>query len=201
MLTWLFITRWGNSLLLLPAASGIGLGLWFGGERPVAWRWAAYFGGAVLLVLATKVAFLGWGIGIRELDFTGISGHSMLAAAVLPTLAWWLTQERDDATRGRAVAVGASLAVVIGVSRVLLSAHSAFEVATGLLLGFAVAWATIPRGPVVDRRGQLRWLVLVALLATGTVSRVGDSDEAHGIVSQIAMRLSGHSDVYQRWVS
>ncbi len=201
MLAWLFLTRWGNSLLLLPTASCIGVGLWLDGDRPIAWRWAAWFGGAVLLVLATKVAFLGWGIGIRALDFTGISGHSTLAAAVLPMLAWWLTQERDDASRLRAVAIAVGFAAAVGVSRIWLSTHSGAEVAAGLALGFAVAWRTIPRVPLVDPRGQLRWIVLVVLLAVGTVSRVGESDDAHGIVTAIAMRLSGHADVYHRWTS
>ncbi len=201
MPAWMFLTRWGNSLLLLPTASCIAAGLWLDGERPIAWRWSCWFGGAVLLVLATKVAFLGWGIGIRALDFTGISGHSTLAAAVLPMLAWWLTQERDAASRARAVAIGAVLAAAVGVSRLPLSAHSASEVVTGLALGFAVAARTIPREPAFDPHGPLRWLVLAALLAVGSVSDVGNSDEAHGIVALIALKLSGHDVVYQRWPS
>ena len=131
MTVWMFLTRWGNSLLLVPTASWIGLSLWAVGERPVAWRWVLYFGAALLLVLGTKVAFLGWGIGSRSLNFTGISGHSTLAAAVLPMLAWWLTQERGRTTQLRAVFGAALFAIVVGVSRILLSAHSVSEVVTG----------------------------------------------------------------------
>ena len=122
MNAWMFLTRWGNSLLLLPAASCICIGLWAGGERRVAWKWAVCFGAAVLLVFATKVAFLGWGIGSRTLDFTGISGHSMLAAAVLPMLGWWLTQERSPETQRNATIAGTVVACIIGASRLLLSA-------------------------------------------------------------------------------
>jgi membrane-associated phospholipid phosphatase len=199
MTVWMFLTRWGNSLLLLPTASWIGVSLWAVGERPVAWRWVIYFGIALGLVLATKIAFLGWGIGSRALDFTGISGHSTLAAAVLPMLAWWLTQERPRATQLRAV-VGASLfAIVVGVSRILLSAHSPSEVVAGLALGLAVSWLAIPHGTVSVRNlAHLRWFVLFVLIAVGSLSRVGESGEAHGIVVQIALALSGRSEPFQR---
>src|ERR1700753_2650801 len=105
MLAWMFLTRWGNSLLLIPTASWIGLSLWIGGERPVAWRWLLSFGAAASLVLATKIAFLGWGVGIRSIDFTGISGHSLCASAVLPMFAWWLAPGRGSETRRGAGAV------------------------------------------------------------------------------------------------
>jgi membrane-associated phospholipid phosphatase len=198
MLAWLFITRWGNSLLLLPAASWIGVSLWLGGERPIAFRWMASFGAAVTLVLASKVAFLGWGIGIPSLDFTGISGHTFCASAVFPMFAWWLAQDRDVVVRRGAVAFGVALALAIGVSRLMLAAHSVSEVIAGAALGFAVAYTAIPREPVVNRRYQLRWLALCALIAMGAASRIGDSEEAHGLVTTIALALSGHSVPFTR---
>ena len=199
MTVWMFLTRWGNSLLLLPTASWIGLSLWAVGERPVAWRWVLYFGAALVIVLATKVAFLGWGIGSRALDFTGISGHSTLAAAVLPMLAWWLTQERSRTTQLRAVIAASLFAIVVGVSRVLLSAHSPSEVVAGLLLGLGVAWIAIPRTPVsVMNLRHLRWFVLVVLLVVGSMTRAGESGEAHGIVLQLALALSRRSEPFQR---
>jgi len=42
------------------------------------------FGITGAIVSASKLAFMGWGIGIRELDFTGFSGHSALFAAFWP---------------------------------------------------------------------------------------------------------------------
>jgi membrane-associated phospholipid phosphatase len=198
MLAWMFLTRWGNSLLLIPTASWIGLSLWIGGERPIAWRWLLSFGAAAALVCATKIAFLGWGIGIRSLDFTGISGHSLCASAVLPMFAWWLAQDRGIETRRGAVAVGILLAVAIGVSRVVLSAHSPSEAVAGLALGFAVAWTAIPREPLVNPRYQLRWLVVCVLVALGTITPVGDSDGAHDLVTTVALALSGHAAPFTR---
>ena len=198
MTGWMFVTRWGNSLLLLPAASCICISLWAVGDRRIALRWAACFGGAVFAVLASKVAFLGWGIGSRALDFTGISGHSTLAAAVLPMLGWWLTQDQPAAVQRRAVVTGAGLALVVGISRLLLSAHSVSEVAIGLALGALVAWTVIPRGRVADKRSSFRWLVPTTLLAAGIVTGVGESGGAHGIVVQLALHLSGRTEAFTR---
>jgi hypothetical protein len=35
------------------------------------------------MAACTKIAYLGWGIGMRSFDFTGISGHAM-TATLLP---------------------------------------------------------------------------------------------------------------------
>jgi membrane-associated phospholipid phosphatase len=197
MTAWMFVTRWGNALLLLPAASWISLRLWAGGERALARRWTMAFGGAVLLVFATKVAFLGWGIGSRALDFTGISGHSMLAASVLPMFAWWLVQDRDDATRRRVIAGSALFAIAVGLSRVLLSAHSASEVVAGLALGLAIAGVSIPRRRVAGDHVRLRWLVLF-LMGFGSLSSIGDADDAHGLVVRLALAWSGRDAPFTR---
>jgi hypothetical protein len=42
---------------------------------------------AATLVTATKMAFMGFGWGIASIDFTDMSGHAMLAAAIYPVLA------------------------------------------------------------------------------------------------------------------
>ncbi len=198
MTGWMFLTRWGNSVLLLPAAACICISLWSDGDRRVAWRWAFAFGGAVLIVLATKVAFLGWGVGSRSLDFTGISGHSTLAASVLPMLGWWLTRDRTPSLQRKAVLAAWIVAVAIGISRVLVSAHSVSEVVAGLVLGTVVAWAVIPKGIIAKNRGAFHWALLGALLIAGMLPGLGESDEAHGIVMQIALQLSGRAEPFAR---
>ena len=195
---WLFLTRWGNSLLLLPAAACICIGVWSSGDRRAAIRWALCFGAAVLLVLATKLAFLGWGIGIRGLDFTGISGHSALAASVLPMFAWWLTREQVPAIRRCAVLLAVAFALVVGVSRVVLSTHSVAEVVAGLLLGSLVAWGAMPRAQGAGRGGMFRWAALAGLLVLGFMPGPGNSEEAHGLVVRIALQLSGRAQPYSR---
>ena len=64
-----------------------------------------------------KLAFMGWGIGIRELDFTGFSGHSALSASIWPVMMWLLTGRFSTAVRKTAVLSGYALALLIGYSR------------------------------------------------------------------------------------
>ncbi len=195
---WAIVTRWGNAMLLLPLAAWIVATLCFDGERQAAWRWTWSFGAAVLLVLATKIAFLGWGIGSRVLDFTGISGHSTLAASVLPMMAWWLTEAGSSSLRRAAIGGAVVLAVVVALSRVFLSTHSTSEVVAGLALGSMAAWSAIPRVGHARVHTSLRWVAAIVLLGIATVSRVGDSDEAHGVVARLALALSGRATVYTR---
>ncbi len=198
MTGWMFLTRWGNSVLLLPVAACICISLWAGGDRRVAWHWAFTFGGAVLIVLVTKLAFLGWGIGSHSFDFTGISGHSTLAASVLPMLGWWLTRDRTLSVQRTAVLAAWIVALVVGASRVSVSVHSVSEVVCGLALGTLVAWAVIPQGYVAKNRSAFRWALLGALLIAGMLPGLGESDEAHGLVMRIALQLSGRTEPFTR---
>ena len=80
-------------------------------------QWALLFGGVGAIVCASKLAFMGWGIGIRELDFTGFSGHSALSASIWPVMMWLLTGRFSTAVRKTAVLSGYALALLIGYSR------------------------------------------------------------------------------------
>jgi membrane-associated phospholipid phosphatase len=93
----------------------------------------------------SKVAFLGFGLGIAALDFTGFSGHSMYAASVeIPLLA---TCALALCGRGRWVGamLGTALAALIAVSRVEVGAHSVSEAIAGFVLGGSLAaWVVAP---------------------------------------------------------
>ena len=76
---WWDVTWFGDSGLLLPAAALIAL--WLASSRrtwPAAALWIVIFGAASTVVLVSKLAFLGWGVGSARFNFTGISGHTML---------------------------------------------------------------------------------------------------------------------------
>lgn len=87
-------------------------------------QWALLFGGVGAIVCASKLAFMGWGIGIRELDFTGFSGHSALSASIWPVMMWLLTGRFSTAVRKTAVLSGYALALLIGYSRLAIHVHS-----------------------------------------------------------------------------
>ena len=71
----------GDSTVLLPSAAALFIVLMLRKtSRLLAWQWSLLFGITGAIVCASKLAFMGWGLGIRELDYTGFSGHSALSA-------------------------------------------------------------------------------------------------------------------------
>src|SRR5690349_11029300 len=122
---WHVVTRLGEAQILLPAALGLCLWLAHRDEaRPVVVRWLAWTGIAAAITTVTKVAVLGWGIGNPTLNFTRVPGHTSFAAAVCPPLFYLTATSRSPAWRRLAWLAGFALAVLIGVSRVKVGAHS-----------------------------------------------------------------------------
>ena len=208
------VTHFGNAVLLLCAA--LVLALWWaaGGAGRLALRWLLVLGAAVAVVLASKLAFLGWGLGVASLDFTGLSGHATLSAAVLPVLAWALGSRASRKARSVAVAGAATFALAVGVSRWVLQVHSTSEVLLGWLLGGAVAWSMLARLAYLQEHALTRanaqgstqtgnrspwWLAAgLATLLLWTAPRNGQSPEAHGLVIQLALWASGRDQPYTR---
>jgi membrane-associated phospholipid phosphatase len=152
---------------------------------------------AALVTTASKVAFIGWGIGWPELNFTGISGHAMFAAAVYPLLLGTLASHTPRAGRQLAMAAGCALALLVGVSRVVVGAHSVFEVLTGLMVGgtasaVALALVRLPHaliGPAIPAAVAL-WLALMPAHAPAS--------RTHSVVTRLSLMLSGHKTPYTR---
>jgi membrane-associated phospholipid phosphatase len=120
--------------------------------------WLSALGWGALLALLTKLAYMGWHLGIPALAFTGISGHAYLAASLLP---FWLSLLLP---RRRGLVLGLVLAALVASSRVLLGAHSPAEALAGWLLGGAVAITGLQRGetPALPRwQRMLPWFALV----------------------------------------
>lgn len=195
---WIAVTEFGNSTLLLPAA--LVLALWLLSAR--AWRlagvWALSFGTAVLLVLASKLAFLGWGLGLASIDFTGISGHATVSTSVCTMSAWLATASRARSTRGLAIGCGLLLGLLVSISRLVLQVHSVSEVVAGFALGavaaglpIASAWA---RPPCLAQRWMPLALAGLVLLMPQAVRPA----QAHGVVMEMALKASGRLEVYSR---
>jgi membrane-associated phospholipid phosphatase len=139
MIDWTDITTYGDVTITSLAAAAIAVWLFVEDEKRLAFWWSVLFAGAMGIVIATKMAFIGWGIGIRAIDFAGFSGHAMRAAAVLPVLLYLILQRTRFIMRAGGVVFGFACAAMIGVSRVVLHTHSISEVVAGLLLGAAVS--------------------------------------------------------------
>ena len=195
---WTLVTQLGNALWLLPAAAMLAVWLWMGGARRMAVGWVACFGAAVLLVLASKVAFLGFGIGIRALDFTGISGHATVATAVFTMLLYVWPRSRADWVPRMAVAAGMAIGLAVGVSRLVLRAHSLSEVVAGCVLGAVAALLAIAMGRRL--RGPLphSWVPATLLLALFLLPHLPLPLQSHDIVTRLSLLASGRGEVFSR---
>lgn len=197
-LFWSHVTQLGNSALLQPAA--VLLALWLMGTRQsrLALAWLLCFGAAVLLVLASKLAFLGWGVGLPAIDFTGISGHSTVSTAVFTMGAWLSVADRPAPVRWWAIGAGLLVGLVVSISRVVLDAHSVSEVVAGFALGATVALLPIAWGWHRLPRVRQRWVPLALALALGLLPQAGRPPETHGLVMKMALAVSGRTQVYSR---
>ena len=211
-LFWLAVTRLGEAQILLPAF--IAGALWLAVARPAgargrralgnahahdhparrsALRWMAGIVASTFVTTASKVAFLGFGVGIAALDFTGFSGHSMYATAILPVLGAIVGGWRGSVA-------GVLLALLITYSRVDLGAHSWSEAASGLALGGAAAWWTLD--DYLAHPGAVRapWWLPLALVAWLTLLPMrAPPSRTHSLVVAVALKVSGHARPYTRF--
>lgn len=195
---WTTVTHLGNSALLLPAALVLALWLVKTRHAPLALVWVLSFGTAVLLVLASKLAFMGWGIGSAALDFTGISGHATVATGVFTMGAWLAVADRSRRLQVLGIAAGLLVGVLVSVSRVVLNAHSVSEVVAGFALGalaaaLPIAWAA---GRTV--RLRQRWVPMALAAMLGLMPQMGQPAETHGLVQKMALLASSRGELYTR---
>ena len=195
---WRGVTRLGESGIVLPLVLVVAIGLgWSARRADRALSLLLPIALAAILVTATKIAFMGFGWGIASLDFTGLSGHAMLAAAIYPVLVVAFVSPTCP-RRAAGTAAAAALVGIVAVSRVAIGAHSASEVLSGCALG-ALAAAVATRS--IDRAGGMRlsfaWLTpaLVWMLLTLPAPPVMQS---HDWIARLAMTLSGRDHPYVR---
>lgn len=190
---WHALSMLGDSRLLLPSAAVlISGGIWQGHQW--ARRWALGLAAVSLMVLASKLAFLGWGLGVARWDFTGFSGHAAMSAAIWP-LAIYVAIPKQAAGRWYAL-VGLLLAAAIAYSRLPLNAHSASEVVSGWALGtLASVWvASAPRaGP----RFSTLWFAS-ALTIGICIPVAAPKIHTHVMIVQLAKSLSGATKEFDR---
>ncbi|PLP97054.1 phosphatase PAP2 family protein [Cupriavidus pauculus] len=194
---WELITQFGESAFLLPCACFLYAWMRWHGATGVARHWMLAFTATALVVLASKLAFMGWGIGSASLDFTGFSGHAMMAASILPVICYIAMPDSRPGLGLLAALGGVLLALAVGVSRLALHAHSVSEVVSGLALGFLVSLPIVVRHgvPRSPRTMLAMCVLLAALMALPTGGLAGAS---HVMVQELAMFLSGRDRPYHR---
>lgn len=196
MTAWLAFTKLADTNFTMPLAAL--LAVWLAAAR--AWRpalcWCLLFGFGIFLVAATKIAYVGWGIGIAAIDFKGFSGHAMRAMSIAPAFLYVLLQDQGKRKVTLGVLAGLLFGLMIGISRLALGVHSVSEVITGLLLGAIISlgfiwycrgWTTI----VFDRK--LLIIGTIALLPILTLKPA----PTEGWIERIAIYLSGNENLHR----
>lgn len=189
MISWLTFTKLADSNFTMPLAAL--LAAWLAGAR--AWKacllWCLLFGTGIVLVVATKIAYIGWGAGIAAIDFTGISGHAMRAMAIAPVLLYLLLQKQTRQIQlfGLLMAIGFGLA--IGISRLAIHVHSVSEVVSGCMLGAVVSlgYIRLVRQQTITFDRKLLVIGVLALLPVLTLKPAPTESWMEGV----AMYLSG----------
>ena len=176
---WNTVTHLGAAGLVLPLFAAQLIGLW-SEQRALATRWALAVAMAAALTLLTKCLFLGWGLGIASLNFTGISGHALLATSIYPVLFSIHAPHNSPLWQRFGFFLGLALAVAVGISRIELNAHSASEVWAAWGLGLMVSYATVgrqlERAPKLSTLARFSPLLLLLALNSGVATYLPSHD-------------------------
>ena len=149
---WESITAFGDSGVLLPAAALISLWLVSARQARLAARWCLTVAFVGTTVALSKLLFMGWCLGLRSLDFTGLSGHAAMAGVVLPVLFHLGPMAFRGHRQKGSWLIGTCVAGLIGMSRLALHVHSVSEVVGGLAFGLGCGAVFLHRA---DRSGKI----------------------------------------------
>jgi len=174
------VTDFGDQAIIFPLAAGIALILALSGWRRGALAWTAAIGGTLTLVLILKLRFFACGHLSPGANFSNPSGHTAAAAAVYGALAAMIMRSIWDDPRwalSGAVTMGVSLAVCIGLSRLMLDLHSMGEVVVGGAIGIGGAVSFVVFAGPSSHAVRIEWLVLASLFIMAVLYGVRMSAE------------------------
>jgi hypothetical protein len=196
---------WWNSFNLIgstavTAPAGVAIAVWLiaSNRWRLALHWACWYGGGMLIVVLSKLAFLGWGLGVPALEFAGFSGHAMRAAAVFPIAFYVALYGAGAPVRRAGVGAGIILALLISVGRCVTHFHSVSEAVGGSLLGLAVAGGFIRGAGEVGQFVVSRALVLATVCALLLVTPKVEPVPTEQLLTRFALFLTGRDRPYYR---
>jgi len=169
-----FITDFADQAVILPLVVAIGIALLMQGWRRAAAAWTFAAIATFAAILALKLVFLACPSGFATLPVRTPSGHVAAATFVTGGLAALLV-------RRHAIAFALALlaAVVIGLSRLALGAHSPAELAIGGIVGLAGVLALIGLAGPAPRALNARRIGLVAIVVAAVFHGLHLPAEAH----------------------
>lgn len=197
-MNWNAISFTADMAVLGPAGVAIAVWLLVSKQWRLVLSWSLWYGGGMLLVVLSKLAFIGWGIGSAAYDFTGFSGHAMRAGAVFPVLMYVILQRAPRPWRHAGVMLGVAYAVLVAVSRVVVHAHSVSEAVSGCVLGLAVAFGFMWRARGAVNFAVSHALALASLALMVLITFKAEPMPTEDWLQKIALALSGHERVFSR---
>lgn len=192
---WRTLSALGDSRWLLPMALVLLITLPRADAR-LKWRWLLAIAVTAGVTLASKLAFMGWGIGIKSVHFTGFSGHAAMSSVIYPVVGALLAGT-SKLPRRIGLVIGVLLATAIAWSRIPLHAHSLSEVIAGLMLGLGCStWATHTAGP----SSRPNAVAAAAAVLAGMVLPLALPDvHTHQLVIALAKLISGRAEIFQHF--
>jgi membrane-associated phospholipid phosphatase len=161
-----YLTDFADQALILPLVLAITAALAVQGWRRGALAWLIVVAGTFAATLSFKLMFLACSPVFGPMDVHSPSGHVAAATVVAGGLAAMLTRHRATILPAAVLA-----AIVIGVSRLILGAHTLPEVIVGALIGLAGAAALLRFAgtppPTLRIAPLLAVIVIVAALCHG----------------------------------
>lgn len=192
---WRTLSALGDSRWLLPMALVLLITLPRADAR-LKWRWLLAIAVTAGVTLASKLAFMGWGIGIKSVHFTGFSGHAAMSSVIYPVVGALLAGT-SKLPRRIGLVIGVLLATAIAWSRIPLHAHSLSEVIAGLMLGLGCStWAMHTAGP----SSRPNAVAAAAAVLAGMVLPLALPDvHTHRLVIALAKLISGRAEIFQHF--
>jgi hypothetical protein len=182
------LTNLGDAALVVPVSLALFGYLWAVKSRRAAIAWAAGFWMCIALVFLLKIGFRTCGAQIPELEIGSPSGHTALATTLYGCAALLFGKEYGSRTRMAFALLALVLSGIIGISRVLLHAHTGPEVFGGLLIGL-VSIAVFHAGNVGVEQLQLRAGPALALFAALAVTMHGQHLNAEALFAYISREV------------
>lgn len=159
-----FVTDFADQAVILPAAALIAVLLASGGWRRGALAWSIAIVGTFALMLVLKLGFGACGHLIGNGDIESPSGHTAAAGVFYGGIFAYLAERLFGRTAISLLAI-LIVVVLVGVSRVVLGAHTVAEAIVGALVGSLAALMMVRgAGPPPEKGKRLAAFLLPACL-------------------------------------
>ena len=195
MAAWMKFVHLGDTVVMIPAAAAIAAWLIAGRVWRMAGWWCLLFSIGLGLVVASKIAFIGWGTGVRGIDFKAVSGHAMSTTAVLPVIFYLLLRSSAPDARAFGVLLGVVFGALMGILLIVINEHSASEAVAGCVIGAIVSLSFVRISEGLPSPSQRGWRIVLSVLVIVAVWYAQPVSVDYWM-TRVALHLSGHDRAY-----